>query len=212
MKLIDLTHLIEPGMPVFPGTEPPILLAANTVDRDGFAEKKITLYSHTGTHMDAPAHMLSGGKTLDTYAAGDFFGPAVLADFSHFPLTYIEKIHLEPYESRLRGAKFLILRTGWALYWGKPDYFANFPALSPAAAAFVVSLGIKGIGIDAISIDRMEDHRFPVHHVLFKADLFIIENLTNLEQVETEFTLGCFPMQIKDADGAPVRAVAMMED
>jgi arylformamidase len=211
MRLVDLTHTIEPSMPVFPGTEPPILLPANTVARDGFAEKKLTLYSHTGTHMDAPAHMIDGAKTLDSYAAADFYGPAVRVDFSQSSLPYIELEHLQPYLSRLSRAKFLILYTGWARRWGQPEYFAGFPALSPAAAAHVISLGIRGIGIDAISIDRMPDHHFPVHHLLFDAGLFIIENLTNLEQVETEFTLGCFPMQIKDADGAPARAVAIMD-
>jgi kynurenine formamidase len=211
MKLIDLTHLIEPGMPVFPGTESPILMGANTVERNGFAEKKLTLYSHTGTHMDAPAHMQAGGKTLDAYAVADFFGPAVLADFSRTSLQTIESEHLAPYENALRQAQFLILRTGWARHWGKPKYFAQFPALSPEAAAHVIGLGIKGVGIDAISIDHMEDTHFPVHHLFFNAGMFIIENLTHLEQVTTQFTLGCFPMLIQDADGAPARAVAILD-
>jgi len=211
MRIVDLTHTIEPAMPVFPGTEPPILLPANTVERDGFAEKKLTLYSHTGTHMDAPAHMLNGAKTLDAYAVGDFYGPAVCLDFSRSSLPYIEVEHLQPYQRQLSQARFLILRTGWAQYWGKDQYFANFPAISPAAAAHVIQLGIRGMGVDTISIDRMDDHHFPVHHLLFAAGLFIIENLTNLDQVGTEFTLGCFPMQIKDADGAPARAVAIMD-
>ena len=212
MKLIDLTHPIEPGMPVFPGTRLPILQEANTVEHDGFAEKKITMYSHTGTHMDAPAHMQPGGKTLDAYAAEDFYGPAVLADFSQNTAPYIERHQLVPYQSRLRQAKFLILHTNWSRFWGSPDYFSNFPALSPDAAAFAISLGIKGIGVDAISIDRMPDHHFPVHHLLFNAGLFIIENLANLQQVGMQFTLACFPMQIKNADGAPVRAVAILEN
>jgi arylformamidase len=211
MKIIDLTHIIEPGMPVFPGTEPPILLPANTVERDGFAEKKLTFYSHTGTHMDAPAHMITGAKTLDAYIAADFFGPAVRVDFSHGSSPYIELEDLQPYERQLSQAKFLILHTGWARHWGNESYFANFPALSPTAVAHVIALGIRGIGVDAISIDRMEDHHFPVHHLLFNAGLFIIENLTRLEQVGTEFTLGCFPIQIKDADGAPARAVAILD-
>ena len=161
--------------------------------------------------MDAPAHMLKGAKTLDAYAAADFYGPALLADFSQQSLAYIELEHLRPYEERLSQAHFLILRTGWSQYWGMDAYFSDFPALSPEAAAYVAALGMRGVGIDAISIDRMQDQHFPVHHILFEAGLFMIENLANLEQVGLEFTLACFPMKIKDADGAPARAVAIID-
>ena len=67
-------------MPVYPGTEPPILEEANTITRDGFAEKKLSLFSHTGTHMDAPAHMIPNGRTLDSYPVEEFFGRAVMLD------------------------------------------------------------------------------------------------------------------------------------
>ena len=73
MSILDLTHYLEAGMPVYPGTEPPVLEEANTISRDGFREKKITLYSHTGTHMDAPAHILPGAPTLDEIAAGSVY-------------------------------------------------------------------------------------------------------------------------------------------
>ena len=61
MRCIDLTHLISREMPVYPGTEPPRLQPANTYDRDGFQETLLTMYSHTGTHMDPPAHLFAGG-------------------------------------------------------------------------------------------------------------------------------------------------------
>lgn len=212
MKTIDLSHVIEAGMPVFPGTEPPILLEANTIARDGFAEKKITFYSHTGTHMDAPAHMLPGAKTLDAYAAADFYGRAVVLDVSRFQLETISwEEHLAALETRLKGAHFLILRTGWEKRWGQPDYFENFPALTVEAAQRTAACGLRGVGIDAISIDRMEDNHFPVHHVLFNAGMFVIENLCNLEQVGEEFTLACFPLRIQNADGSPVRAAGIVE-
>jgi len=210
MRIIDLTHLIETTMPVFPGTEPPLLLEANTIAADGFAEKRLTLYSHTGTHMDAPAHMLAGGKTLDAYPVSDFYGKAVLIDVHDRILEQIGLEHLASLEDRLRDADFLVLRTGWAERWGTEEYFEGFPSLTTEAAAWVVGLGIKGIGTDAISIDRMQDTDFAVHHVLFNAGLFVIENLANLDQVGQEFILGCFPLKIHDADGSPARAVAFI--
>ena len=210
-RLVDLTHWLEPNMPVYPGTEPPRLEAANTVARDGFAEKKLTFYSHTGTHLDAPAHMLPGGRTLDGYPISTFYGRAVLADVRALAGDRIGLMHLAPLADRLKTADFLILRTGWAERWGSPDYFNGFPALTAEAARWLLQFNLKGLGTDAISIDRMDDGDFPVHHLFFAAGLVAIENLTNLDGLGSEFTLGCFPLFIKDADGAPIRAVAFLD-
>ena len=76
MKIIDLTHTLEEEMPVFPGTEKPKLENACTLNKDGFREKLLTMYSHTGTHMDAPAHMLENGLCLDELDVDHFFGNA----------------------------------------------------------------------------------------------------------------------------------------
>jgi arylformamidase len=212
MPIIDLTHLIEPAMPVYPGTEPPVLQQANTIERDGFAEKRLMMHSHTGTHMDAPAHMLPGGKTLDAFNVSDFYGKAVCVDVSDRDRKYIDLTDLLPFEKDLRDAKVLILRTGWETRWGNTSFFVGFPAMTPAAARWIVDQGIKGVGADAISIDRMEDHHFPVHHVLFGAGMFIIENLTALNQVGRVFTIACLPLRIHDADGAPARIIAVTGD
>ncbi len=210
MQLVDLTHPIEEGMPVYPGTEPPILAQANTIAQDGFAEKKLSLYSHTGTHMDAPAHMIPGGRTLDSYPVEQFFGRAVMVDFSACSQDRVELADLQPYAALLPGARFFILRTGWGSRWGSPAYFTGFPALSPHAAAWLAGSGIAGLGTDAISIDCMDDHAFPVHHAILGAGLFAIENLANLEKLPGVFDLGVFPLAIHAADGAPTRAVAFI--
>lgn len=62
MKIVDLSHTISPDMPAYPGTEQPIFKIGRTIENDGFLEKEITLYSHTGTHIDAPAHLIKGLK------------------------------------------------------------------------------------------------------------------------------------------------------
>lgn len=211
MRIIDLTHMIEPGMPVFPGTEPPRLEDANTVAVDGFAEKKLFMVSHTGTHMDAPAHMLAGGRTLDAYDAADFFGPAVMIDVPD-RMAYVPAEALRPVEHLLSRARFLVLRTGWSRYWGRDGYFQGFPALSREAAGRVAELGVKGVGIDAISIDRMEDADFPVHKILFGAGLFVIENLAGLNRLGPAYRLAAFPLRIKDSDGSPARVVAFTDE
>ena len=80
MKMLDLTHCITPEMPVYPGTEPPRLTAACTMEKDGFRETLLEMYSHTGTHMDAPAHMLPSGRTLDDFPAETFAGRGFVVD------------------------------------------------------------------------------------------------------------------------------------
>ena len=82
MKVIDLTHVIESGMPVYPGTEPPALEPANTWERDGFKETKISMYSHTGAHMDPPAHLYRDRTTLDAFPPEQFIGTALVVDCS----------------------------------------------------------------------------------------------------------------------------------
>ena len=78
MKAIDLTHIITEDMPVYPGTEPPKLTPANSYERDGFKETLLSLYTHTGTHIDPPAHIFPDGRTLDEFPPEQFIGKALV--------------------------------------------------------------------------------------------------------------------------------------
>ncbi|MEI6855897.1 hypothetical protein [Psychrilyobacter sp.] len=92
---------------------------------------------------------------------------------------------------------------------GGKKYFNGFPTLTIEAAKYLVEFNLKGIGIDAISIDPMESVNFDVHHILLKKDLVIIENLKNLKKlIDKNFELYIIPLKIKGLDGSPVRAIA----
>jgi len=80
MRVIDLTHTIREGMPVYPGTEPPVLAAANSYEKDGFRETMLRMFSHTGTHVDPPAHLFAGRTTLDAFPPEQFIGRALVID------------------------------------------------------------------------------------------------------------------------------------
>ena len=82
MRVLDLTHTIAENMPVYPGTETPIFAGANTYEKDGFKETKLTMYTHTGTHMDPPAHLFAGRTTLDAFPASQFIGKALVIECS----------------------------------------------------------------------------------------------------------------------------------
>ena len=83
MKVIDLTHPITPDMPVYPGTEKPVFTPANSYEKDGFKETKISMFTHTGTHMDPPAHLYAGRTTLDQFPIDQFIGRALVIDVRH---------------------------------------------------------------------------------------------------------------------------------
>jgi len=209
MLLIDLTHPISEDMPVYPGTEPPVIVAGCTVAEDGFLERKITLWSHTGTHVDAPAHLFENGRTLDAFPVTTYVGPARVLDVTGAANGIIGLDSIEPRLREIEQVDFLLIRTGWSRFWGTDQYFSGYPVLSTEAAGSLAGLGLKGVGFDAISPDPVGSENLPVHRVLMGAEMLIIENLTGLEQLPPEpFDLSCFPLAFEDADGSPVRAVA----
>lgn len=210
MHVVDLTHPITPEMPVYPGTEPPAIRQANTVERDGFAEQWIGMYSHTGTHIDAPAHMLPGAPGLDNLGIGQFVGQGWVVDVSGQAGPGIGLEALEARQAELQGKDFVLFHTGWARKWGQPGYFTGFPVLDPEAAHWLAGRGLKGVGFDAISADPVGT-AFENHLELFRAGLILIENLTGLDQlIGRPFQFSCLPLKLEQADGSPVRAVAVV--
>jgi len=209
MKVIDLTHEINEDMLVFPGTKPPVIVDCCTIEKDGFAEKTITMFTHTGTHMDAPAHVLPNKKTLDKFPASHFVGKAFLLDCSNkkekITLSDVQK--LTPFINQI---DYLIIYTGWSKYWGSENYFKNFPVLNEKAANFLANSGLKGIGLDTISVDPVDENTLPIHKILFEKELIIVENLNLSQKLPQTFTFSSLPLKINDADGSPLRAVAII--
>ena len=208
METLCLSHLIEEEMPLFPGTEPPSVERIFSVDKDHFAETRLSFSSHTGTHMDAPAHMIPGGKTLDHYNPGSFSGPGALIDVTAFSGKEIPLAFLEKYRETIPTGGYLLLYTGWDRLWGRPEYFDKYPVLAPETALWLVSLPLKGIGIDGPSFDPVEGPQ-RIHHILLGKGLLLVENLTGLGRIQgRSFSFSAFPLLYRGADGAPVCATA----
>ena len=170
------------------------------------------MFSHTGTHMDAPAHIISGARRLDEFPIEKFAGKACVVDVSANDAGKIDLELLRVRAEVILESDFVILRSGWSLLWDSEEYFRNFPALSPEAAQWLVDADIKGVGIDMISVDEVDSTDFAIHNILLGAELVIIENLTNLGALpDSAFSFYCFPLRIEHADGSPVRAVAVVE-
>ena len=213
MKIIDLTQLIAADMPVYPGTEQPKLTVANTIEKDGFRETLITFYSHSGTHMDAPFHIYADRTSLDALPAEQFVGKALVIDCTDVAeggtigMEHIDKAMADQ-------AEFLIFRTGWDKYWGQEKYFGEYPVVSMEVCQYLLDSQKKGVGFDVIGIDPVSDGNLTRHKMLLsQRDIVIIENLTHLDKVGGGlFTFAALPLKYQDADGAPVRAVAILEE
>ena len=233
MKVIDLTHTISEDMPLFPGTPTPKLTVKYTVESDSFREMEIALYSHTGTHLDTPAHVFCDGKTLEDYDVDQFCGPGLVLDVSHMAG---EVITLQVFEKALqksltqRGSpgnnfpgdddaagnenlvstiEYLLFYTGWDEKWGAGSYFTGAPVLSEEVARHLVTLKLKGVGIDALSVDPMEGNMLLAHEILLENEMIIVENLKNLGKLRDEdFEFYALPLKIHGGEGSPVRSLA----
>lgn len=215
MKIIDLTHFISEDMPVYPGTEGPKFTPANSYEKDGFKETLLTMYSHTGTHMDPPAHLFSGRTTLDQFPVSQFVGPALVIDCSDLQEGQrISMEYVKRYEKKAEQAEFLLFSCGWEKYWGSEQYFGDYPCIDMEVADYLIQSRKKGIGLDVIGLDPIADTNLTLHKKLFEtAEIVIIENMMNLHMLGDQlFTLCALPIKHVDADGSPIRAIALLEE
>jgi arylformamidase len=217
MKLLDLSHILNENISVYPDTVPPIFEVSNTVEKDGFTEKKMTMASHTGTHIDAPSHILKDAKSLDKFPLDKFVGTAIV-----IPCQDKEEItfeYLQTYEHRIAQVDFILFFTGWQYKWNTKDFFSDSPTPTREAAQWLTKFKLKGIGIDSFSVDKIisahivTEENLPNHHILLRKEILLIESLTNLDKLPGNvFSLHCLPLKIENADGSPVRAMAMINE
>lgn len=210
MNIIDLSHTISPEMPVYPGDDPPVIMNRAAIEEDGFVEKSITLSSHVGTHIDAPAHIIPHAPTLDRMPVDRFIGPGSVIDLTGLKNPTIDIFFLKPYEPWFKTSEFILLYTGWSRFWGQEKYLRDYPILSIESALWIRSFELKGIGLDALSVDEVEAVDLPIHKILLER-MSIVENLTNLDKLpKTGFIFSCLPLKLENADGSPVRPVAII--
>lgn len=216
-KVIDLTRLLNEKIPVYPDTATPTFEVSNTVEKDGFTEIKMTMASHTGTHIDAPCHILQNAKSLDQFPMDKFIGTAIVIpcqDKKEISLEY-----LQTFEYKITKVDFVLFFTGWQYKWNTKGYFDDCPTLTREAAVWLTKFKLKGVGVDAFSLDRIasaltvNEENLPNHHILLGKEVLLIENLTHLDKLpDRAFSFQCFPLKVENADGSPVRAIAMINE
>lgn len=214
VRVVDLSIPLGPGTPVYPGDPAPATRQATRLETHGYNVLALELGSHTGTHVDAPYHLLAGGDRLEDLDLGAFVGPGVVADVrGHEPRSPIAWRELEPYAERLRAGTILALRTGWSDEHLGADRYFEHPFLDPDACSRVLELGVRTLAVDALSPDPTDGGAsdLPVHRLVLGAGGVIVENLTNLGSVGVPDPVFSFaPIRLAgDADGAPCRAIAL---
>lgn len=211
---MDLTHTIKENMPVYPGDDTPKLIPVSTYEKDGFKETLLEMYSHTGTHMDTPAHIFAGRTALDEFPIEQFIGRALVIDCRDLEeAQFISMECINKVLDRAKKADFLLFNLGWDKRWGTDSYFGDYPCINDEVLDFIINGDYKGIGFDVMGLDPISDVNLPRHKRLFQdTDIINIENLKNLDLCGSDlFYFSCFPLKIENCDGSPIRAVAWFE-
>ncbi|MFQ5947020.1 MAG: cyclase family protein, partial [Anaerolineae bacterium] len=204
MTLVDISLPIEPGM-VFCEGDPTVQISPYLQMARGDAANVslLSLGSHTGTHLDAPAHFLDGAPTVDELPLETLVGPTLLASVGAKELISQRDLELLP----LQGHTRLLLKTRNSALWALGRFTRDYVALDLEGACYLVEQGIRLVGIDYLSLETYEAPGHPVHRLLLGAGVIILEGL-NLTGVDSGvFELLCLPLPARGIDGAPCRAV-----
>ena len=186
------------------------LTSARSLARDGYRVSHVHLGSHSGTHLDAPSHVVEDGAGVDGLPLDRLVGPAALVDLRD--LGPREPVVWERLAGHARPGRMLVLHTGWDRFWGSTAY-EEHPYLSADAAWRLVAAGVRTVGIDALSIDETGGEALPAHEALLSAGCVVVENLTNLAAVDhPDALLSVLPLPLRGSDGSPVRAVALLPE
>jgi kynurenine formamidase len=202
MHLIDLTRTFHTSMPVFPGDMPPAWRQVAFIERDGYNVSQLHTGMHVGTHIDAPLHMVGGGKPLSEIPLAHFIGPGCLIDARG--RNPIDGDLLEGVD--IPAGAILLVYTGWGQHFGADSYYRDYPELTRAFAERAIAAGVKIIGMDSPSPDRAP---YLIHKALLSHTVLIMENLTNMQALPTgkPFEVIALPVPF-EADGAPLRVIA----
>jgi arylformamidase len=207
MAWIDLTQTISTDMP---GVQ---LREAKNLEKDGWNATTIEMYSHSGTHMDAPVHFGVDGPTIDQIPLDNLMGYARILDLRGIlPSALIEVGDLGPLREALKPGDSLIIHTGWSQFarTSKDKYRNELPRISVGLANWLVEKGIKMLAVEPPSVANVNDLQEVtlIHRVLFSGKIIIVEGICNLKEVKTdEVELMVLPLKVAGGDGAPARVM-----
>jgi kynurenine formamidase len=209
-RIVDLSLTLRPGVRGV-SFEP-----RSTVADRGCNTTTLHLYSHAGTHLDAPHHFLDGARTMERLDLEKCAGPARVVDLTFLkPRDLITVEHLAPYAGRVGRGTRLLLKSGWSAHADVPDYRTHFPRVSLPLARWLAEREIALLGVESPAVADVNDRDelITVHEALLGAEIVIVEGLANLDALtKEEVTFIALPLKLEGGDGSPVRAIAIEED
>ena len=218
MKIIDLSRRIHEAMPVFPGDPGVFLKPVCTFEKNGCRVTELCMGSHTGTHIDAPRHFLENADAVTEIPLDSLVGEAVCvrADLSctaggQHPVLELS----DEKRAQIRSGDRVIISTGWEEKSGTPAFFHEYPIFAEELLTFLISKKIRMIGIDLPTVESNSDPQdsSAMHKIILTRGIIPVEGLVNLsELIGRRFFFSAAPLPLKNGDGSPVRAYAMIEE
>ncbi len=203
MKVFDVSVPLRAGMPTYDGEPGLSLDFRRLLSRgDPYTISTVSLGSHTGTHVDAPAHFRDGATTVDSLPLDALVGPAYVAEFAgdtHITSADLDSMAIPP------DCQRLLFKTRNARLWDDTAFHTDFVALAPDAAAGLVERDIRLVGIDYMSIEPYDASPHEVHQTLLTRGVVIVEGLDLRRVAAGPYLLVCAPLNIVGAEGAPAR-------
>jgi len=207
MKLIDISRPITTGMPVWPGDSAVEYSLSTSKARGSDANVgRLVMGVHAGTHADAAYHYNEFGLKIDEMPLDLFVGPARVVDIrSHSTITPALLADLD-----FSGISRVLFRSDT---WTDMTKFPSvWPVLAQETPAWLAERGVRLIGLDIPSVDTLTSTGMPMHHIVDRAGLFILENLDLRDVAPGVYNLIALPLRIKGGDGSPIRAVLQTRD
>ncbi|RTL07145.1 cyclase family protein [Candidatus Dependentiae bacterium] len=204
MNIIDISWPISNSMSTYKNRADMQISQIKSVAKDCVSESTIVMHSHTGTHVDAPAHFIEQGKTIDQIPLEQLCGPCIIIDCTQVN-EKITKKDLQLHQELLKDQKKVLLKTKNSFCKPTEPFNTNFIFLEESGAQFLVDCGIQTVGFDYLGIERGQQGH-PTHKILLQHGI-IIEGL-RLEHVnQGQYILYCLPLPIQKGDGSPGRAI-----
>jgi arylformamidase len=206
MHTYDITITLSTEIPVWPGDPNMSLARVQKIEEgDTFNVTQITMSVHTGTHVDAPFHILENGKTVDQLPLEILTGRAYVLHLPHVSLVTADHLAHSDIPPRTRR---VLLKTRNSEFWSQNHgtFQTNFVALSADGAEYLVNRGVKLVGVDYLSIAPYHA-AVPTHEILLNAGVVIVEGLDLSKVSQGRYTLHCLPLKLAGSDGAPARAI-----
>jgi arylformamidase len=214
-RTIDLTQPFFHNGAYNPDLPLPTVEVTRHVITDGFRLEQLSLCTHVGTHMDAPAHVFAEGAAIDEYAPARLHGEAVCLDLTALaPEAPIDAATLAPYADALTEGTIALLRTGWGEHRAMTDRYVNrSPWVEESGARWLVERGVIGVAIDHFSIAGRgpAEKVLPAHEILLGAGIWIVEEAwLPAELLERpRWYVVALPLRLQGASGAATRMLAI---